>query len=226
MRAYIGFVAGALAAGTLLVAGRALSQDAGGGAAPPPAERKSAFKGADPREHDPAEMQKRMMESMMPNQFHERLGKHIGEWDVEFSMWMGGPGAPAQTSKGVAKMSWLFPGRWVKEEYKGTLMGMPFEGQSILGYDNFKKKYVGCWVDNMNTAMSTMEGNYGMDGKTMLMYGRMNEPMTGELDKTVRYVGREVSDDEFTFEIHDLGIGEANTKVIEMRYRRKAAPAK
>jgi hypothetical protein len=125
------------------------------------------------------------------------------------------------TSKGTAKISWLFQGKWVKEEYKGAMMGMPFDGMSITGYDNFKKKYVACWVDSMGTALTTLEGNYGQDGKTLLMYGTMNEPMTGEQDKCASFIERDLGDDEFTFEIHDLAIGETGTKIMEMHYKRK-----
>ena len=222
MRLCIGLLAAVALAGSLVAAGRALSQDTGTGAAPPTAAepKKEVFKGADPREHDPAEMQKRWMDSMKPNQFHEKLARHIGDWDLEVSILMD-PSAPPMKEKGSSKISWLFPGRWVKEEIKSSMMGMPFEGLAILGYDNFKKKYVGSFVDSMGTSLATMEGNFGMDGKTMLLYGTMNEPMTGEQDKTVMYVVRDLSEDEFVFEIHDMTIGETGNKVMEMHYKRR-----
>ena len=49
----------------------------------------------------------------------------------------------------------------------------------------------------------------------------MDEPMTGEHDKPVRYTTRLVNENKFTFEIHDLVIGGDKTKAIEMEYTRK-----
>ena len=45
--------------------------------------------------------------------------------------------------------------------------------------------------------------------------------MTGEHDKMVKSVWRFVSDDEMKLEVHDLPIGEDNTQVFEIRYRRR-----
>ena len=221
MRFQAALAAAALAAGSLFVAGRAVPQDAGGEApkeAPKDAPKKG-FRGADPREYDQGEMMKNMMDACTPNRFHERLGKHIGDWDLELSMKMDPSMAP-MVSKGTAKISWLFPGKWVKEEVKAAMMGMPFEGLSIMGYNNFKKKYVGMWVDSMGTSLLTMEGNPGMDGKTLYMTGAMDEPMTGEQDKMTRQIIREVSEDEFVFEMHDLAIGEGDTRVFWIKYTR------
>lgn len=33
----------------------------------------------------------------------------------------------------------IFGGRYQLSNYKGNFMGMPFEGMSIMGYDNAKK---------------------------------------------------------------------------------------
>ena len=213
-------VVAGLATGSVLVAGRAVSQEGGGPAPPAPAEVKKEFRGADYREYSEAERMARMTVASTPNRFHERLGRHVGDWEFDMTMWME-PGKPPMVTRGTSRISWLFEGKWVKEDVKSSMMGMPFEGVSILGYDNFKKKYVGVWVGNMGTAFTTFEGNYGMDDRVLQMFGTMDEPMTGESDKPAKFVVREVSADEFVFEIHDLEIGESNTKVIEMKYKRK-----
>jgi hypothetical protein len=103
------------------------------------------------------------------------------------------------------------------------MMGMAGRGFAIQGYDNFKKKYVAMWVDSMSTAMLTMSGNASRDGKTESMWGLMDEPMTGEVGKHVKYVTRVINDDKFIFEIHDLAIGGDKTKVVEIVYTRKPA---
>ena len=58
-------------------------------------------------------------------------------------------------------------------------------------------------------------------GKVLSLYGKMDEPMTGEHDKNVKYVSRMISADKHIFEVHDLAISEPNTKVVEVVYTRK-----
>ena len=51
----------------------------------------------------------------------------------------------------------------------------------------------------------------------------MDEWLTGEHDKAVKYVFRIINDDKHVFEVHDLGIVDGdkeNTKVIEITYTR------
>ena len=95
------------------------------------------------------------------------------------------------------------------------------EGIGITGFDNYKKKFVSVWFDNRNTAIMTSEGLLDQSGKVLTLFGSMDEWMTGEHDKTVKYVYRIIDDDEFVFEIHDLGIVPGETKVIEIVYTRK-----
>jgi len=101
------------------------------------------------------------------------------------------------------------------------MMGMPMTGMGVTGYDNFDKKYVSFWIDNLSTAMYLSEGSIDPAGKVLSLYGKMDEPMTGEHDKNVKYVSRVVDPDKFVFEIHDLAIPEPNTKVVEVVYTRK-----
>lgn len=168
-----------------------------------------------------AEMMKKWMEASKPGEFHARLGRFIGRWDTETTVYGMGP-APMK-SKGEAETRWLFEGRWLVTESKGSMMGMPLQGFGIQGYDNFRKQYVGMWVDSLGTAMLTMSGPPSRDGKLESQWGLMDEPMTGEVGKHVKYVTRVISDDKFVFEIHDLAIGGDKTKVIEIVHTRKPA---
>jgi hypothetical protein len=57
-------------------------------------------------------------------------------------------------------------------------------------------------------------------GNALLSYGTIDEYLTGEHDKMVKYVWRFPSKDKMVLEIHDLPIGENNTKVLEFAYTR------
>ena len=71
------------------------------------------------------------------------------------------------------------------------------------------------------TSLLTSEGYFDPSGKTLTMYGLMDEPMTGENGKPVKYVTRILSPGKHVFEVHDLAIGETGTKLVEITLTRK-----
>jgi hypothetical protein len=184
-----------------------------------PQDEKKVPDAATPAKQDPMEAMKRWKATMKPSKAHEMLHRFVGKWDTVMKMSMGM--APAMESKGTAEYRWLAEGKWLFCESEGS---MPMMGKvkafSILGYDNFKQKYVWVQVDSLTTAMLHGEGMTSQSGSELFVYGPMDEPMTGEHDKPVKYVTRIKSADEHVVEVHDLAIGEQNTKVIETTYRR------
>lgn len=186
----------------------------------------SQQKEADPKAAE-AEMMRMWMESIAPGDEHEMLDERAGTWDVVMKMWMM-PGAPPSETKGVAERKMALGGRFIMEEFKGSMMGMPYEGMGFTGFDKFKKKFVANWVSNMGTNMLTMEGTASADGKTITMEGLMDEPMTGEKDKKVRYITRIIDANTETFEIHDLALEKMGmpSKAVELNYKRRKAPTK
>ena len=101
-------------------------------------------------------------------------------------------------------------------------MGRAMQSFSIMGYDNFKMSYVVTSVSSMDTAMNRAEGDMDPSGKAMLLYGTLDEYLTGEHDKMVKTVWRFPADDKMIMEIHDLPIGEKNTKVVEIVFTKKS----
>lgn len=153
-----------------------------------------------------------------PGPMHQKLNDYVGKWNVVTSMTMG-PGQ-VMTSESKAEFRWLIDGRFLEQRMKGQLMGMPYEGFGLLGHDNFKQAFVSTWIDNLNTYKLDAQGKLGQDGKTLIFYGPLDEYLTGENDKPVKYAYRWQDADHFTFEVHDLAIGETNTCVISMAYSR------
>ena len=154
-----------------------------------------------------------------PGKHHELLKRYLGEWDAEVTLFMGGNAM--EPTKGRSKSEWLMEGRWLKSDFQGSMMGMPVRIVSIMGYDNFKQSYVVTSVNSMDTIMIHQEGDMDPGGKALLMYGTLDEYLTGEHDKMVKTVFRFLSEDEIVMEVHDLPIGEKNTKVFEIRYKRR-----
>lgn len=168
-----------------------------------------------------AEMMKKWMDAATPGDAHKKLGDLVGSWNVTTEMYMNGPGSAPTTTKGTSDISWILDGRFITQNFKGEMMGMPFEGLGITGYDNMNKKYVAFWIDKTSTALFVAGGHLNQDGTVMTLYGTMDEPMTGEHDKNVKYVTRFISKDKFVHEIHDLAIGYPHTLVVSMVYERK-----
>ncbi len=173
----------------------------------------------EPEKVDLAAMMARAKAFTQPSEHHELLKRFIGTWDTELRLTSFGE--EASVDKGTATFSWLMEGRWLKQESTGTVMGMPNQSFMILGYDNFKQSYVAVTVGTFDTAMITVEGDLDPGGDVLIVYGTLDEYLTGEHDKMVKAVYRFVSPDKIVHEIHDLPIGEKNTKVIEMIFSRQ-----
>ncbi len=173
---------------------------------------------------DPQEAMAKMMAKAkrytQPGKHHKVLERFIGKWNTELRMFMGSKPTPAE--KGTAENSWLMEGRWLQMKSTGTMMGRPMTSFWWMGYDNFKQSYVATGVSSWDTSMNHSEGDLDQTGKTMLLYGTIDEYLTGEHDKMVKIVYRFQSEDKIVMEIHDLPIGEHNTKVVEIVYTRKS----
>jgi len=167
------------------------------------------------------EMMKRWEAAMTPGEAHKKLEAFVGSWDVEAKAWMKGPKDEPSVSKGTAEYKMALGGRYLQQEFAGEMMGQPMSGVGYTGYDNFRKKYVSFWIDNMGTAMSTMEGTMDKDGKALTMWGKMDEPATGEKDKKVKYITRVVDKDKHVFEMYDPERFGEKKPVMVLTYTRK-----
>jgi len=160
------------------------------------------------------------MELMQPGEAHERLNYYVGTWDTVTKIWMGGPAAEPMTSTGTSTFKSVLGGNWIMEEHSGSMMGMPYQGVGMLGYDNYKKLHVGTWFSNMGTEMLQMAGARNPDSGVVTMYGSMDEPQLGVHGRTVKYVTAPTDADHFSFTIIDLHAGD-DYKVIEIGYTRR-----
>jgi hypothetical protein len=164
-------------------------------------------------DQDMAEMMRRAQRFTTPAEQHQVLARFLGSWNVSTRLVMAG--GAASEEKGTAVGSWLMDGRWLQIRTTGTLLGMPADIVQLLGYDNFKMSFVVTSVSSIDTAMTHSEGDLTRDGDVLITYGTLDEYLTGEHDKMVKYVWRFESPERIVFEVHDLPIGETGTKVIE-----------
>jgi len=170
--------------------------------------------GGQPSSEDMMAMMEKAKKFTQPGDHHNVLQRFVGNWDTETKFFMSGQASPGE--KGTAEAAWLMEGRWLKWEGKGIMMGRPVHTVMILGYDNFKMSYVVTFINSLDTAMLRAEGDMDQNSKTLITYGTLDEYLTGEHDKMVKYVWRFESEDKIVLEIHDLPIGEKDTKVVEI----------
>jgi hypothetical protein len=197
-----------LLAGAVFLTGAMLSQAAA-------TADKSASTQMDPKM---AEMMKKAEISGTPGAAHKALEPLVGNWNAEVKCWMD-PAAEPMVTKGTAKATWILDGRFVQEEFSGEFMGKPFKGISLTGYDNTKQKYNNVWIDDMHTALFTSEGAAESGNKVFTLEGKMDCPMTGEKDVTMKQVIRVVSRDKHVLEMYDSR--KPDVKSMEITYTRK-----
>jgi hypothetical protein len=173
-----------------------------------------------PAAEDMAAMMAKAAKYTQPGEHHKLLERFLGKWYTASRSTMAGSETPWE--KGTSEVSWLMEGRWLQSNGTGSMMGMPMQFFSVMGYDSFKQSYVVTSVSSMDTAMNHSEGDMDPGGKVLLLYGTIDEYLTGEHDKMVKTVYRFESADKIVMEIHDLPIGEHHTKVVEVVFTRQS----
>jgi hypothetical protein len=122
-----------------------------------------------------------------PSKELESVYEGLGTWNATIKM--SGAGAPASEEKGIEKVVPICVGKWVWCDFNGTMMGGPFEGHGITGYDPIEKKYVSFWIDSMTANHMKTTGTYDAakkaftfdgtckeGGKTMTVHQVMTQP--------------------------------------------------
>lgn len=187
----------------------------GGGHAQAPAPSPAQ----NPQDMDPAKMMEEMARVMAPNENHERLKSLVGKWNVTTKMWMQPDGAPEET-KGTADIK-VFPGgRFVQEDFRGKIMGKPFSGFSLTGFDNTKQKYQMLWVDSMSTCMTVSEGTVDASGKVVTTVATSLDPLTKK-PAQMKFVMTLESDKKHTTETYERGKDGKEFRSMEIVYTRK-----
>jgi hypothetical protein len=169
-----------------------------------------------PSAADKQEMMRKAEAAGAPGPGHKALEHFVGNWKGEVKCWMDPNGQPEQ-SQATAKVSWIMGGRYLQEDFQGQMMGRPFNGRMLIGFNNIKQNYQSVWFDDMNTAMFVSEGKG--DSKVITLEGKSSCPATGRTDVPMKAVLRVLSPDKHIFEMFDGSQG--NAKTMEITYTRQ-----
>jgi hypothetical protein len=126
----------------------------------------------------PEEMEKKAIAFATPSLHHEYLMPLVGNWVTHSKFWHD-PQKPPVESPGKAKIEWALGGRYLMSHYDGQVMGKPFKGLGVCGYNNFTQQYQNFWIDTMGTAMYTSKGSYDATTKVLQLQGTMDDPIVG-----------------------------------------------
>jgi hypothetical protein len=161
---------------------------------------------------------KKWIEFMTPGEMHKMLAQDDGEWTEDITTWMA-PGAPPQKMASTCVNKMIMGGRYQESKHIGTMMGMPFEGMGLTGYDNGRKLFVSTWVDNMGSGIMNLEGNWNATTKSINMKGTSTDPMTGK-SMPVRQVMKMLKDSTQQMEMYMTQNGK-EFKTLEIKFTRK-----
>ncbi len=164
------------------------------------------------------EMMKAYQAAATPGPQHAMLAKSAGSWTCTVKSWMDPAGEP-MVSEGTEEAEMIYGGRYLQSHFKGSMMGQPFEGMGLMGYDNVKKKYVGTWLDTMSTGIMPYEGDYDPQKKEIVCHGEFADAGTGQM-QTCRLVSRFVNDNQHVFEMWGPDPSGKDVKWMEITYNR------
>jgi hypothetical protein len=155
-----------------------------------------------------------------PGDPHKLLARLEGSWLTRSKGWMD-PDAPPMESTGECEQKMLFDGRYLQQVYTGDMMGAPFSGICLLGYDNHTGKYQSTWIDSMSTGIYFFEGTASADNRTITQECSYDDPVKGPC--LWRTVTRIRDDNTQEFEMYLTPKGGKEEKMMEMTATRKEA---
>ena len=100
---------------------------------------------------------------------HKQLMALEGDWEGVTKAWLE-PGKLADESPSKARFRPLLDGRFILQEYEGTVNGEGHKGAGIIGYNLQADRLEFAWVDSFHTGTGIMfsEGNSEIDNLAAL----------------------------------------------------------
>jgi len=155
--------------------------------------------------------------SVAPSPEHKLLEKYAGTWDAEISVPSPTGGAPQKSAaKATARVT--CGGLWLVTDFEGSMMGGPFTGHEIFGYDPTTKRYVLTWVDSTSASPNT--GEFTWDEKTRTLEGSMKGKLPTGAEMTWKQTDAWESDDAREWAMVMKGPDGKEIPAVQISYKR------
>ena len=153
-----------------------------------------------------------------PGAPHKGLAATAGNYDLRVRSWHEPNGQPMQ-DKGTATRTMILDGRVLAESMSSSMMGQPYSGHGMMGYDNVTQKYWSTWNDSMSTALMVTEGT--CDSKQACTFtGSWTDPLTKKVTKS-RMTTHWTSPTTEVFEMYGPDKSGKEFKMMEITYTKK-----
>jgi hypothetical protein len=150
-----------------------------------------------------------------PGEPHKALAATAGTYTIKTKSWSE-PGAPAMEDSGTATRTMALDGRVLVEDVQSTMMGAPFTGHGMTGYDNVTGTYWSTWNDSMSTGLMVSHGK--CDAKQSCTFtGSWNDPVK-KRQVTSRMTTRWTTPTTEIFEMYGPGKDGKEMKMMEITY--------
>ena len=159
------------------------------------------------------------MKAGTPGAPHKALASTAGSYDLKIKHWHQ-PGVPAMEETGSATRAMALDGRVLVEQFKSSMMGMPYTGHGMTGFDNVTGKYWSTWSDSMSTGLMVSEGTCDDQGKACTFIGTWNDAIKKAPAKA-RMTIRRTSPTTEIFELYGPGKDDKEFRMMEITYTKK-----
>ena len=159
------------------------------------------------------------MKAGTPGPQHQALAGMAGTYDMKIKAWHA-PGQPPAEDTGTATRTMILDGRVSVEDVKASMMGSPFSGHGMMGFDNVTGKYWSTWIDSMSTGLFISEGTCDASGKSCTFTGTSNDPVKKGPVK-MRMTTKWTSPTVEIFEMYGPGPDGKEGKMMEITYTKK-----
>jgi hypothetical protein len=93
----------------------------------------------------------------------------LGTWDADWKMTM--PGIPPMESPCREVVEPICGGHWTWSTFTGDMMGQPFKGHALTGYDSASDRVVSFWFDTWTSPYMRTEGTFAPGTRAFRMEG-------------------------------------------------------
>ena len=111
--------------------------------------------------------------------YHKMIDTIAGTWQEEMKFYMDGVDTP-QTVKMTAVIAPVLNGLYQQTLHRGKVMGLPYEGRALLGFNKAKNKFEYTWIDNFSSGMMYLTGDLDSVTNLINLTGTMADPVTGK----------------------------------------------